>query len=454
MSNLQMPPLNGNLSRNDSYYNMEWLPDGYPGRNRAGELWAHPLYGAYALKDYLDQLSKQPSEELRQAIRTVAAAAVARMDAHEDALVFWYEKTNDVSRAVERHYSGLTQGYYAMYLARAGLMLDDQLLLHQADAVLASLSVPVDRQGVMSPGTLGPSIAEISQKPNSYILNGWQSTVMAVMEYAALTGSEKARDLGRASASEMGRLLPLYDAPGLHNSRYGLSGFVYARLVFRGFEPSMVSVGNLSVAIPGESWLPIDRVGGRRWENHVLAKDVEDTGEDRALVPTGNLIRLNLVLSRISYPQVNRLVGDITSRGGIVDVQVHRGRYDPLTASQVDNEWVTVSRTDCPAGTVRLDAPIPWDIAELVAYPTNFAKRIDDKQTNVYHTIHINRLRELAVTTGVDEHAEWADTWLRYVGEWKNRPEYAGLFLRWGKGTAPVSEVGRALPPRAAGIIG
>lgn len=302
MSDQQMPPLKGNLSRNDSYYNMQWLPDGYPGRNRGGELWAHPLYGAYALKDYLDQLGKQPSEELRQAVKTVARAAVARMDTHEDSLVFWYDKTNDVSRAVERHYSGLTQGYYAMYLARAGLMLDDQLLLDQADAVLDSLSVPVDKQGVMSPGTLGPSIAEISQKPNSYILNGWQSTVMAVMEYANLTGSEKARDLARASANEMARLLPLYDAPGLQNSRYGLSGFVYARLVFRGFEPSMLSVSNLGLAIPGEPSLPIDRVGGRRWENHVLAKDVEDFEDDHAFLPLGNLMRLNLVLSRISYP--------------------------------------------------------------------------------------------------------------------------------------------------------
>lgn len=114
---------------------------------------------------------------------------------------------------------------------------------------------------------------------------------------------------------------------------------------------------------------------------------------------------------------------------------------------------MTVSRTDCPPGTVRLDAPIPWDVAELVAYPTNFAKKIDNRQTNVYHMIHINRLRELAVATGVGEHADWADTWLRYVGEWKNRPEYEGLSLRWGKGTAPVSEVGRALPPRTAAII-
>lgn len=453
MSEVQMPPLTGDLSRNADYYKMKWLPDGYPGRDQGDQVWAHPLYGAYALKDYLEQLRTRPSEELRQAVRTVAHAAVNRMDTHEDALVFWYEETNDVSRAVERHYSGLTQGYYAIHLARAGHLLDDQSLIEQAEAVFDSLSVPVDKQGVMSPGPAGPSIAEISQKPNSYILNGWQSTLMAVVEYATLTGSKNAHDLAHASASEMARLLPLYDAPSLRNSRYGLSGFVYARLVFRGFEPSMVSVSNLSVATPGEASLPIDRVGGRRWENHVLAKDVEDSVDDHALFPVGNLMRLNLVLSRISYPQVNRLVGEVTSRGGIVDVQIHRGRYDPLTTSQVDNEWVTVARVDCPPGTVRLNAPIPWDVADLVAYPTNFAKKIDDRQTNVYHMTHINRLRQLAVATGVNEHAEWADTWLRYVGEWKNMPEYEGLSLRWGKGTAPVSEVGRTLPPRPVTTI-
>lgn len=444
-----MPPLTGILQRNADYYTMEWLPDGYPGRRRDEQLWAHPIYGAYALKDYLEQFRRRPSAELREGLRTVAKAAISRMESHEDALVFWYEENQDISRALERHYSGLTQGYYAIYLARAGRVLGDEALLEAADRVFASLTVPVEKGGVYSAGKAGPSIAEVSQTPNSHILNGWQSALAAAADYAEVTGSEPARQLARDSAREMARLLPLYDAPELRNSRYGLSGFVYARLVFRGSDVDTVSLTDIRLVIPQESVLPVNLVGGRRWENHVLPQDVRD---DRSVFhPLGNVVRINLVLSRISFPLPNRLQCRVDGPGGLVEVQLQRGRYDPLTVSQSDRTWVTVARVDCPPGTSTLDVPLPWDVAELVAYPTNFAKRIDDRNTNVYHFVHINRLGELAATTSDRELGEWADTWLRYMSEWRTMPVYEGLYVRGGRtGTIPVSEAGRVLPVSSA----
>lgn len=444
-----LPPLTGNLHRNAGFFKTAWLPDGYPGRQEEGHICAHPLYGAYALRDYLGQLKQRPSEELREAVGRVARAALARMDSHEGALVFWYAESKDVSRAVQRHYSGLTQGYYAIHLAQAGHLLGDSELVEASERVFASLTVPVEKKGVLSPGQLGPSIAELSQEPNSYILNGWQSTLTAIVEYATLTGSDDAMHLAHQSANEMARLLPLYDAPALRNSRYGLSGFVYARLVFRGFDPASVTVRDARVATPGEPCLPVTKVGGRRWENHVLPQDVADV-DSTVFRPVGNVLRLNLVLSRISFPQVNRLYCVVTSPGGVVDVQLHRGRYDPLTASQVESEWVTVARVDCPEGATILDVPLPWDAADLASYPTNFVKRIEGKPTNVYHLIHINRLRQLSEMTGVGIHAEWADTWLRYVGEWRDMGIYDGLFVSWGTKVTPVSEAGRRLPPSPA----
>ena len=446
-----MPPLTGILMRNADYYHMEWLPDGYPGRRKGEELWAHPIYGSYALKDYLEQFEKRPSEELRRGLRAVANAAVSRMEQHEGALVFWYEEDGSNSRAVERHYSGLTQGYYAVYLARAAHVLADEALKEVSERVFASLAVPVEKGGVLSCGLAGPSIAEVSQRPNSHILNGWQSALAAILEYAEVTGQPQASQLAHDSAQEMARLLPLYDAPAVANSRYGLTGFVYARLVFRGPDPSSTGLRNTQLVIAGESSLAVDRVGGRRWQNHVLAQDVQG-GDPGALRPVGNVVRLNLVLSRISYPVPNRLITEVTGAGGLVEVQLQRGRYDPLTVSQADRTWVTVARVDCAAGTSRIDVPLPWDTAELVAYPTNFAKKIDDKNTNVYHVVHINRLRELASTTGIRELGEWADTWLRYLGEWRGMAVYNGLFVRGGKGIIPVAEAGRALPPSSAQV--
>jgi hypothetical protein len=450
-----MPPLTGSLKRKAAYYGMDWLPDGYPGRRCGEEVWAHPIYGAYALKDYLDQLDRAPTAELRQALRTVAHAAVRRMEPFEDALVFWYEERTDNSRAIEQHYSGLTQGYYAVHLARAGRILDDPALKEAADRVFASLTVGVDRGGICSAGQLGPCIAEVSQEPSSHILNGWLSALAAIGEFAEVTGRADPRALALASAEELARLLPLYDAPVLCNSRYGLSGFVYARLVFRGETAPPLEVGDLRLHLPGEGILAVDRIGGRRWQNHVLEADVRSPARGSAgrFQLSGNLMRINLVLSRISYPQPNRLTAEVSTGGGIVEVQLQRGRYDPLSVSQVDRCWVTVARLDCPPGRSRVDVPLPWDVAELVAYPTNFAKKIDGHQTNVYHVVHINRLRELAAATGVGNLREWADTWLRYLGVWRDMPVYEGLHVSWGRGTAPVTEAGRVLPPAAAELL-
>lgn len=50
-----MPGFSSHLLRDAEYYRIEWLPDGYSGRRDGDRVWAHPIYGAYVLKDYLEQ---------------------------------------------------------------------------------------------------------------------------------------------------------------------------------------------------------------------------------------------------------------------------------------------------------------------------------------------------------------------------------------------------------------
>jgi hypothetical protein len=444
-----MPALTAILQRNADYYRMEWMSDGYPGRRDGDVVAAHPIYGAYALIDYLRQLKRSSDPELMQALKTVAYAAIRRMESFRDALVFWYEESADSSRATERHYSGLTQGYYAINLARAAKVLDDAHIAEAADRVFAALTLPAADGGVRTDGVLGPCIAEVSQDPPSFILNGWQSSLASIVEFAEVTDRDDARELAYHSAQEMARLLPLYDAPALRNSRYGLSGYVYARLVLRGPHQSGAVVHNLAVEIPGESELPVDQLGGRRWHNHVLEQDVVSHQDGRFQVQD-KVLRINLVLSRISFPVPNRFRCGITGLGGTVDVQLQSGRYDPLATAPADRSWTTVARVQCPAGTSSVDVPLPWDVTDLIAYPTNFAKVIDGNQTNVYHMIHIRRLRELAEATGIRDLREWADTWLRYVGKWRSMPEYQGLYVRSGSGTVEVGSVAEILPASTA----
>jgi hypothetical protein len=444
-----MPPLGGVFKGSAGDARVHWLADGYPGRESDGQIVPHPMFGAYALADYLQQYSRAPSPELRDALQTVAGAVLARLEPHKDALVFWYAEDGDISRSTQRHYSGLTQGYYAINLARAAKVLNDPQIADAAHRVFAALTISVADGGVCSEGQLGPSIAQVAQEPTSYILNGWQSALASIFEFADVTGREDARQLANDSAREMARLLPLYDAPTLRNSRYGLTGFVYVRLVLRGPQLSQTVVDDICLDIPGERRFPVDRLGGRRYDNHVLEKDVAAATDGR-FVLRGNVLRINVVLSRISFPLPNRFQCTLTCPGGTVEVQVQEGRYDPLAASPADREWVTVARVDCPAGTSRLDVGLPWDVTDLVAYPTNFKKVIGGEQTNVYHMTHIRRLRELADATGLRELREWANTWTRYVGAWGSMPEYQGLHVRWGKGRMPVADAKRALPFSAA----
>ena len=69
-------------------------------------------------------------------------------------------------------------------------------------------------------------------------------------------------------------------------------------------------------------------------------------------------------------------------------------------------------------------------MVDLTAYPTNFIKKIEGKNTNVYHVIHILRLRSLAEWTGNPVFTQWADKWQGYVCDWSTMAIYKGLSVR------------------------
>lgn len=435
------PPFTGNLARNADYYRLEWLEDGFPGRRRDSVLQAHPIYGAYVLKDYVEQHQSKPSQELRDAIADVARVSLTRMEDLDGALVFWYEADEQLARAYRPHYSGLTQSYYAIYLAEAAEILDDASLREAAHRVFASLTVPADRGGVCYPGEVGPSVAEVPQEPNALILNGWQSALTSAARFAELTGSDAADRLVTSSLAEMARLLPLYDAPEVRNSRYGLTGFVYVRLVLRGRGRRTARLRDLQCFVPGEGSFQVPAREASRWENHVFVRDV--SAERGWLRPLGSVVRANVVLSRVSFPRPNALSMHLNSEDEVdVEVQVHRGRYDPLRSSPVDNDWETVHRRLWSAGDGRLEIDLPWTATDLVAYPTNFTKKIEGEHVNIYHVVHINRLRELAPRSGEpDVLRAWAHRWAGYMGEWKRLLVYQGLYARTPGGITAIEDL-------------
>ena len=418
----KMPPLTPALENMRSFYRFHFLPDGYPGRlDDDGRVFAHPIYGTYILSDYLSQFGKTPTPELKAAIRKVANATIKRMDEFHGALVFWYQPEPERgARLYKKHYSGLTQGYYAVQLERAGQALDDAALKSAAKRAFDSLLIPDEDGGVYYDTRFGPVIAEVPQEPNSWILNGWQSALASAHKYALASKSPAAKKLVAESAKAMSRVLPLYDAPSVSNSRYGLTGFVYTRLIF-GDKPT--SVRKVQLEIPGEDVVDIPRGSGTRWQPYVVPVSVDAEGK-----PKSRTVDMNAVVSLASSPEPNRLEAQVdVAKETTVRLEAKLGVFDPLSSAPMEVEWTTIGRSKVAAGKSQISFDIGMDVVERVVAPTNFAKLINGEQVNVYHSIHINRLRELAAITGINDLGKWADKFSGYICDWSKNDLYDGL---------------------------
>lgn len=414
----RMPSFTGRFAdMAGGFYRLEWNEDGYPCRRQDdGSLWEHPIYPVYVLMNYLRQMKDSPSAELREAIRSVATTTVSRMEDFEGALVRWYEPGGG-ARLFERHYSALTQGYYAEQLWLAAEAVGDDALKEAARRSFLALTVPQEKGGVLYRDAHGVSIAEVPQQPNSYILNGWQSALHSAWQYFQRSGDDVARELVMSSAATMASLLPAYDAPEVANSRYGLTGFAYLRT-------SDTDLIDARLVVPGEGVFGL--TGHRsRWANHRI--------DER---------RVNLVFS-LASPGPNIVELEVARPA---KVELHLGAYDPLSSAPVRTAWERIGTVTPAAG--RLE--IPREILKRIVYPTNFLKRIDGVNTNVYHPIHVRRLRQLAEITGEAAFHEWADRWAAAMSRWGTMPIYEGLastvVVAGEAAVAPVSELsGRRL---------
>lgn len=419
-----MPRLTSRFADMQSFYRFHFLDDGYPGRAEPdGSVFAHPIYGSYILGDYLRQYEASPSAELEEGIRKVAAAALARMSEFHGSLVFWYD-ADPVrgARLYEKHYSGLTQGYYAVELMRAAKALDDHVLRDAAEKVFASLTVPAEHGGVFFDGHHGPTVAEVPQRPNSWILNGWQSSLASIARYADLSGDEGARELFHESARTMGELLPLYDDAELKISRYGLTGYTYLRLRFDDIPERLE---DWRLIVPGEADVAVMPSGATRWQTYVLPGDMEGRR------PLKKLVRANVVVSLASAPEPNLTRFTVTtSSAGRVVLEGTRGRYDPRNTAPVDLEWTELGSRELDAGTSTLEMPVERPFVAAAVYPTNFVKVVDGMNVNVYHGVHVRRLRELHAKTGIPALADWADRWAGYIDAWPGMEMYRGLAMR------------------------
>ena len=400
-----MAPLVGDGAK-FAYYNLEFLPDGFPARRTSDGLIPHPIYGTYVLINYLDQHDLDPQPAVLESAKKIADLAVARMTTRRDALVFLYPP--GLASMTGEYYSGLTQAHYLTAFRRLHKKTEDPKHADAAARILNSLLIPVSEGGVLKQTSYGPVLEEWPHEIPSYTLNGWTSTLLAVHSYAEYSGSARAKQLFNDSVKALEAMLPLYDVPSVANTRYRLSGQAQIRLNFT--KPARLIA--FSTEIPGEGKFAAKDGSKSIWDNHIRTEKPSQ-------------ITLNAVLNRITHPKPNVLHFTIeASEAGETSVLIGTGPYDPGVTGLSVKAWDEIAKVSLEAGRNEITLPVPWHQAELVAYPTNFKKKIAGKFYNSYHFIHVATLRSLHTISGLQGLKVYADKWDGYTALWPEMHQY------------------------------
>lgn len=415
-----------NLGKN-SFYKMEFLNDGYPGKRVQGQLLPHPIYATYVIKYYLQQYGRRPDPEYLRSAQIVADATLKRMSNFKGTLVFWYPKGFLVGRSYKPYYSGLTQAYYTVLFYQLYELTGKVKYKEAAYKIFKSLTIPNQDGGVLDRFSGGVSIAEVPQQPSSVILNGWLSALVAIDDYARLSKSQEAHQLFQENLQTLSRILPLFDAKAYLNSRYSLTGFT--KFYLHCPKNNQLRIENIMLEIPTEGRFPVQHANARenRWKNFIRGS--HPWYDKSKVFSRKGKLELNLVLSRLSFPQTNKLTFQISSvRPTTVQVLFLKGEYDPLKNEPAHYAKVKLTAFKSETRPKRISIDIPWNQAELIGYPTNFVKKIKGKPKNVYHTIHINKLDELYQRTGDPILKSYADKWRAYKTQWPSSPTYQKFF--------------------------
>lgn len=412
-----LPPLSERRRDVYAYYRLQFLEDGYPGRQTAEGVRPHPIYGTYVIADYLAQHAKSRDDVFLLAARRVADAAIARMEAHGDALAFWYEPTDGISSLPVRFYSALTQARYLHVLARLHAATGDDRYRDASRAIFRSLLVPVGAGGVLRDHNPGVMIEEYAHEYPDYTLNGWTTAMLLVEEYARLMVEPDARTFFDRNVEALRDVLPLYDVPELANSRYRLTGSAAIRVAF---DAPGASIQSARVDMLRHGDYPIAGAAAGRWRNRFRSGVAEDG------TVTEHVVQAELFLSLVTAPSPNEVVVSVrTSRSVGIKFAIGQGRYRPKSSYLAARTYAEFGSFRVDEGTSEIRVPVPWAVARLVAYPTTFGKTIAGKSYNQYHFIHVANLHKLFEITREPTFSDMAERWRRYPERWPHIPEYA-----------------------------
>jgi hypothetical protein len=399
-----------------AYYKLSFDAAGCPMQEKDGRLVFHPLLAAYLVVDYITWFGQTGDDIYVDHAVKIARLAIAKCTYREGAAIFQYQQSDGLSYVPGDYYSALTQAWYVKALStlrphalrRINDGFDEEL-----KAFYKSLLTPIAQGGVFIQKEYGWLVEEYPHSPPLYTLNGWLTVLRIIKDcMGALrdVGIEAGEFLSR-NLDAVERLLPLYDAGFVYNSRYQLTGFTRLKLVFDKHVARALT--SFSVIIPGEGEFPgrLEKSHKNRWGNF-LERD------------EARLLQFNVVQSLISYPEPNRFRAalEMAEKCG-VQIYAADGDYSPDVTGMPTQRWRLLASLELGAGDNSLDIALNFDGTEMFAYPTNFKKVIEGKHYNGYHFVHIIDLAELYGYTGRPVLKEYALKWLAYSHSWSMLPQ-------------------------------
>ena len=204
-----LPPLQSSRKAVWDYYQIEFLPSGYPGKRTPEGVFAHPIYGPYVIADYTAQYRRTKEPSFLEAACHVADAAIEQMTPVGEGIAFLYgqEKTK-VSSKIGDWYSGLTQARYVEVFDKLLALPGTGKYRAAMELILRSLLVPVESGGVARWRENGGLVIE--EYPGlvpDCTLNGWTTATVILGNYARRNDDAEAWSVFRKSVRGLESLI-------------------------------------------------------------------------------------------------------------------------------------------------------------------------------------------------------------------------------------------------------
>jgi hypothetical protein len=409
------PPIPEHRRSVYEYYRLTFDEAGCPMKQTDTGMVFHPILAAYLIVDYMTWFKKSKNRIYFDYAIKIANIALKKCDYIDSAAVFYYRPGDGLSYVPGVYYSALTQAWYIKALSALrpySLKYVGNGYEKELQALYQSLVRPIEEGGVLIKKEYGWLVEEYPHAPPLYTLNGWL-TVLRIIKDSRTSLSDIGVDVAgfmEKNLLALEKLLPLYDAGFVNNSRYQLTGFSRVKIVFdrpveyrlKEFMIDIMENGrHLGALSPSKN----------RWENYLEREE-------------SRILQFNVVLSLISNPTPNRFIASLSVNANCkAELYIADGDYRPDSTAMPTDRWRHIKSLAFSAGDISIDEELPFDDRNMFAYPTNFKKVIGGKNYNAYHFIHIIDLAEIYSYSGMSIFKEYALRWLKYTEEWPNVAE-------------------------------